>query len=366
MRIFVPSHREVPHIQPGWNQTKTSKKLRMAVSQKINTVNSYNSTTFSFDNLDSFDIVPIEFDNDVTALPLTNDFYQIESLTDCALTNEFPILHASVTPASAKYIKQEQTDAQKEATKQLRMKFRYPSVDPEPNFYKDTRTELQKMESILRTTSQILDKDQLEIWNSITERNLHLSAAHNSGIPLLKSDITEQIKNYRLDNEHKKALLDKVNAFDHLYVQEKLPAPRETAQTQSEQSTPLQDEEPLIPDIITETMTSSSLTMPAPLSTTVLSTKLRQLWLDDRESNVTVITSLKNDSHLCFSAIHCLIPVLLNPKIFNRILKKWNKFKPKRRFRIKIARLLVKHNIISNDLLRRKAKVIKVNFQTGG
>ena len=140
MCILVPSHGEVSHIQPGWNQKKTSKKLRMAVSQKINTVNSYNSTTFSFNNLDSFDIVPIEYDNDVTALPLTNDFYQIESLTDCALTNEFPILHASVTPASAKYIKQEQTDAQKEATKQLRMKFRYPSVDPEPNFYKDTRT----------------------------------------------------------------------------------------------------------------------------------------------------------------------------------------------------------------------------------
>ena len=114
------------------------------------------------------------------------------------------------------------------------MKFRYPSVDPEPNFYKDTRTELQKMESILRTTSQILDKDQLDIWNSITERNLHLSAAQNSGIPLVKSDITEQIKNYRMDEESRKGLLDKVNAFDNLYVQEKLPAPRETAQTQSE------------------------------------------------------------------------------------------------------------------------------------
>ena len=56
----------------------------MAVSQNINIVNSsYNCDTFSFDNLDSFDIVPIEFDNDVTALPLTNDFYEIESLTDC-------------------------------------------------------------------------------------------------------------------------------------------------------------------------------------------------------------------------------------------------------------------------------------------
>ena len=106
------------------------------------------------------------------------------------------------------------------------MKFRYPSTDPEPNFYKDTRTELQKMESILRTTSQILDKDQLDIWNQITERNLHLSKAHNSGIPLVKSDITEQIKTYRIDEEHKKSLLDKVKAFDNLYVQENSQHPR--------------------------------------------------------------------------------------------------------------------------------------------
>ena len=148
------------------------------------------------------------------------------------------------------------------------MKFRYPSADTEPNFYKDTRTELQKMESILRTTSQILDKDQLDIWNSITERNLHLSAAHNSGIPLVKSDITEQIKTYRMDEEHRKALLDQVNAFDNLYVQEKLPAPQdppETAQNQNENVTPLVDEEPFTPDITSEIMASSSLTMPHPL-----------------------------------------------------------------------------------------------------
>ena len=89
------------------------------------------------------------------------------------------------------------------------MKFRYPSTDPEPNFYKDTWTELQKIESILRTTSQILDKDQLDIWNQITERYLHLSKAHNRGIPLVKSDITEQIKRIGLMKNTKKHLYTK-------------------------------------------------------------------------------------------------------------------------------------------------------------
>ena len=111
------------------------------------------------------------------------------------------------------------------------MKFRYPTSDPEPNLYKDTRTELQKIESILRTTSQILDQDQLSIWNEITERNLHLSQAHNSGIPLVKSDIIEQIKTYRIDEEHKKSLLNKIKAFDNLHVQERLPDLQETSDT---------------------------------------------------------------------------------------------------------------------------------------
>ena len=100
--------------------------------------------------------------------------------------------------------------------------------------FKDNRTELQKIESILRTTSQILDPDQLHIWNSITERNLHLSQAHNSGIPLVKNDITDQIKNYRIDEEHKQSQLDKVKDFDKLYVQEKFPDLRTTSENAQE------------------------------------------------------------------------------------------------------------------------------------
>ena len=44
-----------------------------------------------------------------------------------------------------------------EAMRMLRAKFRYPAKDPAPNAFKDTRTELEKLQSILRTTSQILE-----------------------------------------------------------------------------------------------------------------------------------------------------------------------------------------------------------------
>ena len=52
------------------------------------------------------------------------------------------------------------------------------------------------------------------------ERNLHLVRQHNSGIPLLKSDNTSQIKSYRLNLEHKKELLSEVQNFDRLHIQE--------------------------------------------------------------------------------------------------------------------------------------------------
>ena len=283
------------------------------------------------------------------------------------MTNEFPILHAAAAPSSAHTIKNQQTDAQRQATKLLRQKFKYPTSDPEPNLYRDTRTELQKIESILRTTSQILDQDQLSIWNEITERNLHLSQAHNSGIPLVKNDITEQIKTYRIDEEHKKSLLNKIKAFDNLHVQERLPDFQNTsdiAPTPSETIMPTEDEErPIDSEISSEILATSS--SPDILSPPVLSTTISQLWMDDTTCHFTLVSILKLYKHICLSAIHCLLPYLPNTKIFSRILRKWDRFSPARRFRIKIANLLVRHNLISSNLLKRRAKLIDANFQSG-
>ena len=73
---------------------------------------------------------------------------------------EFPALKAELTLAQDQKGK---TEAQKEALKTLRQKFRYPRDDPLPNTFKDTRTELEIIQSILRTTSQILNKDNLKV-----------------------------------------------------------------------------------------------------------------------------------------------------------------------------------------------------------
>ena len=62
-------------------------------------------------------------------------------------------------------------------------KFVYPKIDPQPSDIIDSRTEPQKMQSVLRTLSQFFTADQLEVWNNLVERNLHISSKFISGIP---------------------------------------------------------------------------------------------------------------------------------------------------------------------------------------
>ena len=196
---------------------------------------------------------------------------------------------------------------------------------PPPNTFRDTRTELEKLQSILRTTAQILDKDQLEIWNSVTERNLHLAKQHNSGIPLLKQNITDQIKSYRLNLHHQDQLLKQVEAFDHLYVKEPQPPVPSAADKPSseDKASPMEERIDMdhIPNVMEETAYLA--TSLAPLTPIVLSHNLDTLWnnLDHTACNHPLIHILRLHPHLLWSAMHCIMPFLKSRKIFARILK---------------------------------------------
>ena len=156
-----------------------------------------NFITNSILYLDSTEAVPVQFDifevsEDLTSTPLTADLNSIDIDNDDHILDEFPALKAGTAPIQASKAKPEQSEAQKEAVRLLRQKFKYPSKDPPPNTFQDTRTEQEKVESILRMTSQILDAENLEIWNNVCERSLYLVRQHNSGIPLLKQNIMDQ------------------------------------------------------------------------------------------------------------------------------------------------------------------------------
>ena len=112
--------------------------------------------------------------------PLTADLYSIDINDDDHILDEFSVLRADTAPSQASKTKPEQTEAQKEAVRLLRQKFKYPNRDPPPNTFQDTRTEREKVESILRISSQILDAENLDVWNRVCERSLHLVRQHNS------------------------------------------------------------------------------------------------------------------------------------------------------------------------------------------
>jgi hypothetical protein len=54
----------------------------------------------------------------------------------------------------------------------MKQKFTYPRIDPDDSGIIDDRSDHQKMASILRICSQILSKDELQVWNELTERFL--------------------------------------------------------------------------------------------------------------------------------------------------------------------------------------------------
>ena len=75
----------------------------------------------------------------------------------------------------------------------LKQKFSYPHVDPEASDIVETRTDDQKMASILRICSQILTKDELQIWNQLAERYLENATRYESGIAKIRADMLQEI-----------------------------------------------------------------------------------------------------------------------------------------------------------------------------
>ena len=110
---------------------------------------------------------------------------------------------------------------------------------------------------------------------------------------MVKNDITDQIKNYLIDEEQKQYLLNKVIDFDKLYV----PNPKTTSDTaqppenQSETNMPAEEEERHIDsDITSEILAISS--SPGKFSPPVLSTNINQIWIDDTTCHLTLIRYL--------------------------------------------------------------------------
>jgi hypothetical protein len=162
-----------------------------------------------------------------------------------------------------------------------------------------------------------LDKDTLHIWNSICERNLHLSKHHNSGIPLLRQNISDEIKAYRLNKQHEQQLLQQVSTFDKLYIKEQ---PIKTVPPESDpeaqQTSPMTDPLEMPEDIMTEPVDCFNTSTSPITARIVLSKQLNYLWntSSDLNHNTSLVRILKEYPSLLKTSLKCLIPYLKDKK----------------------------------------------------
>jgi hypothetical protein len=270
-----------------------------------------------------FDI--FETSEDMTYTPLTLDEYDIDLNNDLQIQDEFPVLKAGMTKTQTSN-RPEQTEAQKEATRLLRQKFKYPAQDPPPNDFQDTRTELQKIQSILRISSQILDQDNLEIWNRVCERSLHLVRQNNSGIPLLRQDISDQIKTYRLQKQQEEDLLQQTQSLNNLRVNKYSELSDKSLVTPSKADShlslidPEASEAPSTPVTDIDCLTTSA----APLPSQNMSTIQYNLWDSSAYSgcrNRRLPNILKSDRYLFDSAVQIILSHLTSHKVMKKYTK---------------------------------------------
>ena len=92
------------------------------------------------------------------------------------------------------------------ATSAVKKKFRFPATDPDENEVTDTRSDLEKINDIIRVWSQVLTPAEQSLWNEIAERNLSHDISL-SGIRTPKTLIDDEIKKYRHLNANKQKQL---------------------------------------------------------------------------------------------------------------------------------------------------------------
>ena len=128
--------------------------------------------------------------------PLTLDLYSLPA-------HEVSVFNTCVNqiPAPCHVSGSEKNDQNKLLMQQ---KFSYPRIDPEASGIVYTRTDDQKMASILRICSQILSKGELQCWNELAERFLENATRYESGIPKIRSDMLQEIKHYRISEKARK------------------------------------------------------------------------------------------------------------------------------------------------------------------
>ena len=83
------------------------------------------------------------------------------------------------------------------AIRAQKAKFRFPKQDPQAPDIVDKRSDKQKMSDILRVWSQVLTREETNIWNEVSQRDLSRDISLKSGLRTPKCVIDREIKMFR-------------------------------------------------------------------------------------------------------------------------------------------------------------------------
>ena len=92
----------------------------------------------------------------------------------------------------------EQTDEYLVSNKAERFKFKEPINE---TFYSKRRPKIQIFKHLIETLNHRLTPDEYQLWCNLCQRDASLIEYHQSGLPMITSDIKREIAKYKLENK---------------------------------------------------------------------------------------------------------------------------------------------------------------------
>ena len=100
------------------------------------------------------------------------------------------------------------------AANTAKAKFRYPRHDPMESNLQDNRTEREKLEDILRISSQVLTSSELELWEEIAGQKLTESMKFESDLRIPKVVIDAELRKHNKTHSDRQEAADAISDFD--------------------------------------------------------------------------------------------------------------------------------------------------------
>ena len=107
------------------------------------------------------------------------------------------------------------------ATNTAKAKFRYPRHDPAESDLQDNRTEREKLEDILRISSQVLNSTELELWEEIAGQKLTDSMKFDSDLRIPKVVIDSELRKHNKSHSDRQDAAETLSDFDSDIFNEK-------------------------------------------------------------------------------------------------------------------------------------------------